>query len=78
MELLMSKFVIRTGTGKFVKGGRKSHYSPLSFVESIQDARIYDRRADAVNSINAHFTHHLGFEVVPVVVSQPVIVLKGF
>jgi hypothetical protein len=73
----MAKFVIRTGTGKFVKGGRRPHYSPLSFVDSLQEARIYDRKVDAVNSINEHFTNQLGFEVVPVVVSQPIHTTRG-
>ena len=71
----MSKFVIRRNTdGKFLKGGR-SYYSDLDFVDSMQNARVYDRRCDASNSMREHFeknTYTNGIlEIVPVVLIQP-------
>jgi hypothetical protein len=68
----MSKFVIRTTDGKFVAGGRRSFYSPLRFVESLQEARVYDRPQDAGNSIREHFSSKAGLQVVPVNLVQPV------
>jgi hypothetical protein len=68
----MSKFVIRTTDGKFVKGGKRPFYSPMTFVDSLQEARVYDRKCDAANSINEHFSNQRGLEIVPVNLVQPV------
>lgn len=67
----MAKFVIRTTDGKFVKGGR-SIVSPLRLVDSLQDARVYNRKQDATKSINEHFNSKYGLHVVPVNLVQPI------
>lgn len=48
----MSKFVIQNADGKFLKGGT-SMYSNISWVESLEKARVFNRMCDASNCITA-------------------------
>lgn len=51
----MAKFVIRRKSdGAFLKGGRGGSYN-LRWVDDIAQARTYDRKCDASNSITGHF-----------------------
>jgi hypothetical protein len=52
--VIHTKFVIRRKEdNRFLKGG--TSMSPLRWVDSIQDARVYGRRCDVSNSINEQF-----------------------